>query len=329
MLLLTEIDPLFVALPVLDSARALPSEQRKKGEENDAPPGDSAAAGNNNRGRFVDAEAAVCGGEKGDDAGRRAAAALPLLFALAGGREEIEESKDTELPCSSSPPPPSSPLSPPSPHSKARACLLRAAGEALSSVCEVKVVDGDSYFRLCEERTRAWLRLKARGAAAALGRTVGPAFAGLEGEALEAAGGALVAEWLPGEWSERMGWPCPGGGTGSSNAATSRPASAAAASEPAAPDAPSWAALACSEQASAGPFTRDPNLPPEHETLVQREERYQAAGEFAKKMKLDAAAAAREKAKAARQDAKELAAKKEASTMKSLAGFFVVKKKMN
>ena len=320
-LLLTEVDPLFVVLPALDSARALMSERRKEGEENAsaAAAGDSAAA--NNGGRFVDADAAVCGGERGEDSGKRAAAALALLFALAGGREIKEEGKDEEndtemMPSSSSPPdcsPP--PLSPLSPRSRARLGLLRAAGEALSSICEVKNVGGDSYFRLCERRTKTWLRLKASAAAAALKATGGPVFAGLEGEALEAAGGALIAEWLPREWSERMGWPCPGA---SPNSSSSRPASAAAAA------APSWAPA--SEKVT-GTFTRDPNLPSETETFMAKEERYQEAGEFAKKVKLDAAAAAREKAKAVRQDAKALAAKKEASTMKSLAGFFVVKKK--
>lgn len=326
-LLLTEVDPLFVALPALDSARALKSEQRRKNDEE----GEGSAAKNNDGGgRFVDAEAAVCGGERGEDCGKRAAAALALLVALAGGgrgnaEEEEEERRDAEM--APAPPPPSSspapldcspPLSPPSPRSRARSDLLRAAGRALSSVCKVKSVGGDSYFRLCERRTKAWLRLKAGAAAAALKRTGGPAFAGLEGETLEAAGGALVAEWLPREWSERMGWPSPG----SSHSSSSRPASASTKQAPAA--APSWAPATTT---ASGPFTRDPNLPSETETFAQREERYQQAGDFAKKVKMDAAAAAREKARAARQDAKALAAKKEASTMKSLAGFFVVKKK--
>ena len=323
-LLLTEIDPLFVALPALDSARALMSEQRRKNNEGEEDEENSASNGG---GRFVDAEAAVCGGERGEDSGKRAAAALALLVALAGGRGEEEGGKeqDTEMapspssPSSSSPPP----LTPPSPRSRARSNLLRAAGEALSSVCEVKTVGGDRYFRLCERRTRAWLRLKAGAAAAVLKQRGGPAFAGLEGEALEAAGGALIAEWLPREWSEKMGWPCPGG-AGNSAAAAARPASASAAAAKHTPAAaPSWAPAAT----TTGPFTRDPNLPSETETFAQREERYQQAGDFAKKVKLDAAAAAREKARAVRQDAKALAAKKEASTMKSLAGFFVVKKK--
>ena len=228
-LLLTEIDPLFVALPALDSARALMSEQRRTHNEGEEDEENSASNGG---GRFVDAEAAVCGGERGEDSGKRAAAALALLVALAGGRGEEEGGKeqDTEMapspssPSSSSPPP----LTPPSPRSRARSNLLRAAGEALSSVCEVKTVGGDRYFRLCERRTRAWLRLKAGAAAAVLKQRGGPAFAGLEGEALEAAGGALIAEWLPREWSEKMGWPCPGG-AGNSAAAAARPASASAA----------------------------------------------------------------------------------------------------
>ena len=322
-LLLAEVDPLFVALPALSSARALRSGERRRvegGEEQE----DAAAvaAGEcSDVGRFVDAEAAVCGGERGEDSGKRAAAALALLVALAGGREDGgEKEKDAAMPAPSSSPDCCSPLplSPPSPRSRARSSLLRAAGEALAPVCEVRTVGGDSYFRLCERRTEAWLRLKARAAAAALKQTGGPAFAGLEGEALEAAGGALVAEWLPREWSERMGWPCPGAGS------SSRPGSAPAANSRQDP-VPSWAPE--SEKAAGGPFTRDPNLPSETESLMQREERYQQAGDFAKKMKLDAAAAAREKAKAVRQDARALAAKKEASTMKSLAGFFVVKKK--
>lgn len=317
-LLLTEVDPLLVALPALDSARALKSEHRRKNDEEGEEEG-SAAAKKNDGGRFVDAEAAVCGGERGEDCGKRAAAALALLVALAGGgrgnAEEEEERRDAEmapLDCSSPP------LSPPSPRSRARSDLLRAAGRALSSVCEVKTVGGDAYFRLCERRTKAWLRLKAGAAAAALKRTGGPAFAGLEGEALEAAGGALVAEWLPREWSERMGWPSPG----SSHSSSSRPASASTKQASAA--APSWAAP---DSTTTGPFTRDPNLPSETETFAQREEKFQQAGDFAKKVKMDVAAAAREKARSARQDAKALAAKKEASTMKSLAGFFVVKKK--
>jgi len=323
-LLLTEVDPLFVALPALDSARALSREQRelKKKEQN----GENDNDNNNGEGRFVDAEAAVCGGERGDDAGRRAAAALPLLLALAGGREEEEKkveakNEDSEIPSPSSSSSP--PLSPPSPRSKARSTLLRAAGDALASICDVKSVGGDSYFRLCDSKAESWLRLKARKAASVLKEKGGPAFAGLEGEALEAAGGALVAEWLPREWSEKMGWPVPGSSSSNSNS-SSRPASASAKAATPVVETPSWAPVS---EKSTGPFTRDPNLPPETESFMQREERYQAAGDFAKKLKLDAAAAAREKAKAVRQDAKALAAKKEASTMKSLAGFFVVKKK--
>ena len=318
-LLLSEVDPLFAVLPALDSARAL--KQKVGGGEG---PDDS-----NDLGRFVDAEAAVSGGERGEDSGKRAAAALPLLVALAGGREEeggeeVEEGKiDTEMP-SPSPSPPLSP--PPSPRSRARSNLLRSAGLALSSVCETKTVGGDTYFRLCERRLETWLRLKARNAAAALKATGGPAFAGLEGEALEAAGGALLAEWLPRELSEKMGWPSPGGsGSGASASSSSRPGSAKPAAAVSTPVAPSW--VPASEKTTTGPFTRDPNLPAETESFAQKEERYTAAGDFAKKMKLDAAAAAREKAKAVRKDAKAMAAKKEASTMKSLAGFFVVKKK--
>lgn len=358
LLLLTEVDPLLVALPALDSARALSPAERQQLRVAEAEAAAKGGGDGKSResslslGRFVDAEAALCGGEKvskddGVSAERRAAAALPLLVALAASassssgataavaadavaktktidddKNEAEDEEDEENNLS-----PPSPLA--SPRSAARSDLLRAAGRAIASVCDAKEAGGDSYFRLCESRAASWLRLKARRAAAALKDRGGPAFAALEGEALEAAGGALLAEWLPREWSERMGWPSPGSPGSSAFAAPAAATAAATTLAQSKWDAPRSLSLPPSSTTTegGGPFTRDPNLAAPPSDFTRSEERYEAAGEFAKRQKMDAAAAAREKARVARADEKALAAKKEASTMKSLAGFFVVKKK--
>jgi len=79
-----------------------------------------------------------------------------------------------------------------------------SAGAALAPACEAKDVGGETYYRLCDDRALAWLRLKAATAGNAL-RGAGGAAASLDDAAATAAGAALLAEYLPRPFAAALG----------------------------------------------------------------------------------------------------------------------------
>ncbi|KAK9828045.1 hypothetical protein WJX81_004454 [Elliptochloris bilobata] len=173
--LVTPVDPLFPALPLLEAARR---------QTADAPAG-----------VFCDAEQALhC---------ERCPHAACLAALLGAGAHEPASEGPQEPASGEAQELASGGLQEP-----------QAQRSQLEAVCETRDVAGERFYRVDDARVLAWLRCKVARAAAAL-RGSGGAFGGMDDAGLAAYAAGLLGEWLSPAWQRKLaaayGLPASGG----------------------------------------------------------------------------------------------------------------------